>query len=155
MRLVNCEIQWCWSLRAGPNCERLCCLRPHAFSRAMKLLYRSADDGKKARSVGNVEYVTNDRAEFKKINFSNLSGNLSIPDHSLSQSCSKYVKSLIEFIIKKLSSCEKDVFSISDNCPLQKLNGGNLVEKQNCLIRKIILIKIAILTTFIQLSFHI
>ena len=121
----------------------------------MKLLYRSADDGEKARSVGNVEYVTNDQAEFNKINFSNLSGNLSIPDHSLSQSCSKYVKSLIELIIKKLSSCEKDVLSISDNCPLQKLNGGNLVEKQNCLIRKIILIKIAILTTFIQLSFHI
>ena len=114
----------------------------------MKLLYRSADDGEKARSVGNVEYVTNDQAEFKKINFFNLSGNLSIPDHSLSQSCSKYVKSLIELIIKKLSSCEKDVFSISDNCPLQKLNGGNLMEKQNCLIIKIILIKIAILSTF-------
>lgn len=114
----------------------------------MKLLYRIVNDSEKARSVGNVEYVTNDQAEFNKINFSNLSGNLSIPDHSLSQSCSKYVKSLIELIIKKLSSCEKDVLSISDNCPLQKLNGGNLVEKQNCLIRKIILIKIAILSTF-------
>lgn len=55
------------------------------------------------KSVGNVEYVTNDQAEFKKINFSNLSGNLSIPDHSLSQSCGKYVKSLIELIIKKNS----------------------------------------------------
>ena len=118
----------------------------------MKLLYRSVSDGEKAGTVGNVEYVTNDQAEFNKINFSNLSGNLSIPDHSLSQSCSKYVKSLIEFIIKKLSSCENDV---TDNCPLQKLNGGNLMEKQNCLIRKIILIKIAILTTFMQLSFHI